>query len=228
MTLDSTKLPLHSTADDSGAGSNAARAGGLGVFGQKALFSSGWSAETQRSADAVSVLGTFDSDGSPAVLQRSHGKGKTVYAAFLPGLSYFHPALPRRPVDRSTTDESFNHFVPTEFDSRARDALLVGAAINAASVATKPATASEQLVDLRVLVANHTQPSVAGTVISLINWSSRYPLRDLVVTLLCEVPSWTKAEMASGRRVTAHRSGDGHSVKFVVASLEDADAIILR
>ena len=35
------------------------------------------------------------------------------FAAFLPGVSYFAPAIPLRPVDRSSVDESMAHFIPT-------------------------------------------------------------------------------------------------------------------
>ena len=90
----------------------------------------------------------------------------------------------------------------------------------------QPATASEQLVDLTVLVSDHKQPAVTGTVIALVNWSDKYPVKDLVVTLNCDVPAWTKAEMASGKPVTSAKAGS--TVKFTVAALEDADAIILR
>ena len=45
-------------------------------------------------------------DGSPAVVSRKAGKGEVLYCGFLPGLSYFHPAIPTRPVDRGATDDS--------------------------------------------------------------------------------------------------------------------------
>jgi hypothetical protein len=97
VALDSSKLPqLDNTPHEA-----------LGVYGQKHLFKQTSPAEGVDNE----ILGKFGSDGSPAVLRTTHGKGTVVFAAFLPGLSYFHPALPRRPVDRSTTDESFNHFV---------------------------------------------------------------------------------------------------------------------
>jgi hypothetical protein len=106
-----------------------------------------------------------------------------VLAAFMPGLSYFHPALPRRPVDRSTTDESFNHFIPTAFATSTRDELLVSATGANRIVNATPTSASEQLVDMTVLVADNIKPEVTGTVISLVNWSDKYPMNSLVVTL---------------------------------------------
>ena len=52
---------------------------------------------------AVAVLGTFG-DGSPAAFKRPVGRGAAFYAGFLPGLSYYEPAIPVRPVDRSSVD----------------------------------------------------------------------------------------------------------------------------
>jgi len=45
------------------------------------------------------VAGTF-ADGSPAVLEKRHGKGRVVLFGFLPGQAYLKSGLPLRPVDR--------------------------------------------------------------------------------------------------------------------------------
>ena len=59
------------------------------------------------------------SDGSPAIVSRAAGKGRTLYCAFLPSLSYYQPAIPKRPVDRGATDDAMIHFLPTEFNPAA-------------------------------------------------------------------------------------------------------------
>ena len=46
------------------------------------------------------TLATF-SDGKPAMVHSVVGKGSAYYAGFLPGLAYFAPAIPLRPVDRA-------------------------------------------------------------------------------------------------------------------------------
>src|SRR5207249_2404934 len=56
------------------------------------------------------------SDGGPAVATVNVGKGRCYYLGFLPGLSYFQPAIPLRPVDRGSTDDTMAHFIPTKFD----------------------------------------------------------------------------------------------------------------
>jgi hypothetical protein len=54
--------------------------------------------------EGPTTLATFG-DGSPALIRRTVGKGAAYFAAFLPGVSYFAPAIPLRPVDRSSVDE---------------------------------------------------------------------------------------------------------------------------
>eukprot|EP01047_Picozoa_sp_COSAG01_P120156 COSAG01_NODE_48883_length_377_cov_0.687050_1_plen_125_part_11 len=53
---------------------------------------------------ATQIFAHFD-DGSPAAVRSRVGVGQALYFAFLPGLSYFDPAIPLRPVDRGSTDE---------------------------------------------------------------------------------------------------------------------------
>jgi hypothetical protein len=62
--------------------------------------------------------------GSPAVVEKTHGKGKTVLFGFLPGLAYERSGLPIRPADRGSTDTAFAHFLPTEMNSFMRDDLV--------------------------------------------------------------------------------------------------------
>ena len=73
------------------------------------------------------ILATFGADGSPAVLRRALGSGSAVYAAFLPGLSYFRPALPRAmPVDRGASDGSGSHFIPHAFAAAVLEDVVPG------------------------------------------------------------------------------------------------------
>ena len=74
------------------------------VLGEKAVLSL---ASPPSGADTLARF----SDGSPALFRRSHGEGAAIVAAFHLGFSYIHPALPKRPVARGSTDETFNHFV---------------------------------------------------------------------------------------------------------------------
>src|SRR5262249_43033129 len=55
--------------------------------------------------------------GAPAVTLRNAARGSAWHYTFLPGLTYFHYATPRRPMDRGASDGSMAHFLPTRFDA---------------------------------------------------------------------------------------------------------------
>ena len=59
-------------------------------------------------ASASSTVTARYANGSAAVVTTSHGKGRATYCGFLPGLSYFKTALPRRPVDRCNNDGNWS------------------------------------------------------------------------------------------------------------------------
>eukprot|EP01045_Picozoa_sp_COSAG04_P033299 COSAG04_NODE_6839_length_1244_cov_1.762445_1_plen_199_part_00 len=104
--------------------------GTCGVFGEKSVLSI-------PQGDGVAPVATFG-DGTPAVAKVERGKGAVWVAAFHPGLSYFHPALPptepackgepqpafrlttrEMPVLAGSTDENYNHWPPTDFSETA-------------------------------------------------------------------------------------------------------------
>jgi hypothetical protein len=150
--------------------------------------------------------------GTPTILERAEGKGRVWYCAFLPGLSYFQPAIPLRPVDRGAGDDTMMHFIPTDFNRGA--AALVAAP--AADVA-RPVVCSEPLVETTVIEAK------GGVVIPLVNWG-RGPARGLTVTVSLDVPA-NKVELASGRPVKV--SGE-RGKRVYTLDLDTADALILR
>ena len=54
----------------------------------------------------------------------SHGRGTVWFMAFHPGLAYFRTALPdTEPPCKGSTDDSYNHWNPTDFDATAADVL---------------------------------------------------------------------------------------------------------
>jgi hypothetical protein len=102
----------------------------VGVYGARATI-----AVNASVASNVATLATF-SDGSPAVISHQQrgtavnkaddgataaaGGGRAVLCAFHPSLSYFRTAIPPLPAQRGSTDASFNHFCPRDFDMAAR------------------------------------------------------------------------------------------------------------
>ena len=143
---------------------------------------------------------------------RQVGKGEVRTCGFLPGLTYFHPAIPRRPVDRGTTDDSMAHFVPTQFDPAA--GRLIG---SIAENIVRPVTCSQPLVEASLI------ESPAGSIIVLANWSGQ-PVRDFVVTANIPLPA-RNATLASGAKLTARKDGQRTAFTF---DLDVADVLILR
>jgi len=152
-------------------------------------------------------------DGGPALIVRSLGRGRVIYTAFLPGLSYFRPAIPRRPLDRGDRDDAMSHFLPTELDA------TVGALIaEAVASLPRPVRTSVPLVEATLV------RSPAGLLVPLVNWTAE-SVHDLRVTLQ-EPLALRRVSLASGSAVRV-MSGDGPTV-VVVETLDAADALILR
>ena len=164
-----------------------------------------------KAAAGATVEGTF-LDGSPAVVARQVGKGEVRSCAFLPGLTYFHPAIPRRPVDRGTTDDSMAHFVPSQFDPAA--GRLIG---SIAENVARPVVCSQALVEASLI------ESPAGAILVLTNWSGK-PVRELIVTTSIPLPA-RSAGLASGSKIAVKQEGDRSVFTF---DLDVADVLILR
>ena len=163
-------------------------------------------------SSGTETLATF-SDNSPAVTKRSVGKGQVNYCGFLPALSYYKPAIPKRPVDRTSAEDSLAHLIPSSFDAAAYD--LIGLA---AEGIQRPITCSEPRVETSVI------ESPQGLVISLVNWSGK-PVKRLVVTPAFQVPS-EKITLASGQ--TPAVASEEKGIVSITFDLDVADAIILR
>jgi hypothetical protein len=152
-------------------------------------------------------------DGSPACTTTTRGHGTAVYCGFLPGLSYFQPAMPLRPVDRGA-ESSLAHFIPTAFDRSAQ--VLLSVALGQYTV-TRPVWASEPLVETTVIESKH------GTVIPLINWSG-HAVRGLRITMNIEART-AHVTLASGGPVRITRE-EGETILSL--DIDVADALILR
>src|SRR5262249_25558517 len=61
------------------------------------------------------VIATF-ADGSPAGVEKPHGKGKAVLLGFLPGQAYLKSGLQFRPADRGGVNDAASHYLPTTMD----------------------------------------------------------------------------------------------------------------
>jgi hypothetical protein len=197
--------------------SSLADGGYCGVFGEKAMLH----IDEPIRAGAPVPVAAFG-DGSPALLQLARGRGSVWLAAFHPGLSYFHPALPNdRPTDKGTLDTSYNHWIPTAFSPTAA-ALITAPLVDVHD--GQPALASNPLVEVGVIRA-----SALGLVLPCINWCGQ-PVIDLVVTLSFDLPAVGHAinvTLGSGGHVVAGHTKSGHATfKFDLEVA--ADAIVVR
>jgi len=146
--------------------------------------------------------------GSPALTLHTHGRGQAHYAAFLPGLTYFAPGIPKVPVDRGTTAQASAHFIPTRFDAGITKLLQF-----ANATAANPVECSEPLVEANII------DSPKGSVVILSNWSGG-SVKALEVTLPDDLAK-KKLTVASG----AAFKKDGNKVTL---DLDIAEALILR
>jgi len=158
------------------------------------------------------ITGHF-ADGAPAVIERVAGKGSSTYCAFLPGLTYFKPAIPLWPKDFNSRDDSLTHFLPTAFDPAA--GLLVGQPLAGIE---RPAAASDHLVETSII------ESPAGAIIVLDNWRGK-AIHGLQVRLTASLPA-ASISLASGKPVkVSTKAGQ----KTLVFDLDVAgDVLILR
>ncbi len=159
----------------------------------------------------ATVEATF-SDGSPAVVARNAGRGQTRYCSFLPGLTYFRPAIPPRPLDRGARDDSMGHLLPNQFDQAA--GRLIG---SVAQDVPRLVQCSQPLVEANLL------RGPAGSAIVLTNWSGK-PARGLRVALRTPI-GWQKAVLASGGPLAVARDAQGATFTL---DLDTADVLVLK
>jgi len=167
-------------------------------------------------ATNAKVHGTFN-DGSPAITVNAVGQGAATYCAFLPGLSYFHGAIPLRPVDRGSTDDAMAHLIPTRFDPRA-DALIGWPALGV----ERAVLTSNKLVQAGVV------QSKSATAIVLTNWTAG-PVKGLKVSVPFSTTGTAakSATLAGGGKVETTIDQEKKQAVYTL-DLDVADALILR
>ncbi|MCX5662712.1 MAG: hypothetical protein NTW19_23780 [Planctomycetota bacterium] len=121
------------------------------------------------------VVATFG-DGSPAGVEKAHGKGRALLLGFLPGQAYLKSGLPMRPADRGSSDNAFTHFIPTEMDATLRNAIV---ADQLPAEVTPPVRCSVELVESSVIETTTPQARMA---VPLVNYSAG-PIKALSVTV---------------------------------------------
>ena len=130
------------------------------------------------------VIGTF-ADGGPAVITKSHGKGKTYLFGFLPGQAYLKSALPIRPPDRGAVESAYAHFIPTDMDRSLRARLVD----DFASVVSKQVTCDPELVETTCIDTPAANGKPARLAVPLINYTGK--AIDKVTVRIADLPKAT-------------------------------------
>ncbi|HPO51591.1 MAG TPA: beta-galactosidase trimerization domain-containing protein [bacterium] len=165
----------------------------------------------------TTISGKF-SDGSPAVVSIKKGKGQIIYCAFLPGLSYFKPAIPLKPVDRGSTDDAMAHFIPVDFEKN------TGNLIKSACSGNMPVFVKDTKGNPLGCIETTIIESKNGMVIPVINWSTNN-VSDAIFEITFNL-SGKKISLASGKPIKAVRITKEKAE--IVFDVELADAIIIR
>jgi len=171
-----------------------------------------WSQGTSKAADVEvivwkqkmkvadgAVLGKF-SDGSPAVVEKKHGKGRVVLFGFMPGQAYLKSGLPIRPVDRGANDSTYAHFLPTGMDTNLRSA-LVDAFLP--EKFARPVTCSETLVESTCIDTKGAKNRLA---VPLMNWTGQ-EIASLTVRIQGAADAKTVRSVERGQLQTKTENG---------------------
>jgi hypothetical protein len=149
-----------------------------------------------------------------AMFAHPYGKGAATIIGTFPGSAYVQAAMPKRPYDRGTSDENFNHFIPTQFDTNVQQ--LIVAPVIAAKV-QQDVRLSHGLIDATPI------DSAAGHAIPLANYSGkRIPRLTVTVSGCNEIRTVTSARRG---RLSFQVTTNGVSITL---PLDVADLIVLK
>jgi hypothetical protein len=164
------------------------------------------------------AVGTFK-DGSPAVIEKTHGKGRALLFGFFPGMAYLKSGLPLRPADRCGTDAGFNHFLPTGMDGALRRT-LADAFLPADFV--RPVECDVQLVEATCIDTPAANGKSARLAVPLMNYTGK-PVQSLTVKL----PGLAKATSVRSVERGALKAESRDGALFIALPLDVADMLLI-
>ncbi len=118
-------------------------------------------------------------NGQPAVITKSHGKGRTFLFGFLPGQAYLKSGLPIAPPDRGATDSANSHFLPTAMDTNLRSRIVDDFL---PPTYARPVECSAELIETTCIDTPPVGSKPARLAVSLMNFSGR-PVTQLSVRI---------------------------------------------
>jgi hypothetical protein len=116
------------------------------------------------------TIGKFK-DGSPAVVSKTHGKGKAILFGFLPGQAYLKSAMPVRPVDRGANPDGFNHFLPNAMNQHLRARLVDDLLPGVTGRDARPVITTDGLVETTCIDTPAKNGVPARLAVPMVNWS---------------------------------------------------------
>jgi hypothetical protein len=177
----------------------------------------------------AAVRASFD-DGKAAVVENRVGRGSAWTFGFFPGAAYLQRAIPKRPFDRGTSDDNFNHFLPTRFDRRAQALALwplVGAKVSRAVFAS-PEGASDV-----TLTGDHALPPLdvglidapEGTAVPIANLSGTAIPKLTVTVRVPGAGAIKEARAARAGKLAFTRAGE---LVTVTLPVDWADLVVFK
>jgi hypothetical protein len=144
-------------------------------------------AVAERVVPTTAVVRLRTGDGEAAAMSHPFERGTATRFSFFPGAAYLQTAIPRRPFHRGTSDGSFNHFLPTEFNHAA--ARLILDELRAADISLPVVARTDGSTDLALALDRPPPPldvgvvdAQQGTVVVIANYSGNR-IGALTVTL---------------------------------------------
>jgi hypothetical protein len=154
------------------------------------------------------------SDGSPAMIRHDYGKGVAIlYGSFLAS-AYIRQGIPVRPYDRGTTRNSFNHFLPTQFDGDLSDIITTGCGTG---------NVRFDVITNNPMVENVVLEGPKGLAVACINWTN-VP-QDLRLTVQYVPGGFDKVTSIQHGPLKAKRAG---AVVDFRVRVDVADMILLE
>ncbi|HOL50463.1 MAG TPA: hypothetical protein PLW07_07745 [bacterium] len=173
---------------------------GFDIYGYRQSFQAG----------SGRILATYK-NGEPACIENQYGKGKAIIMGFLPGPTYFKPAIPVKPYGRGGIDE-LQGFVPTSFTDE-----IPAVFRYFLSGVKSPAVCNEPLVETIL------RKSDTGYVLFLINYTGKN-LKNVRVTFSSEQNESVKSVMSVFSTCHFRKISDG-TYQIELKNLEKFDCV---
>ncbi len=173
--------------------------------------------QTLEPADGT-VLGWYQ-DGRPALVAKSHGKGRAFLFGFLPGQAYLKSGVLIAPPDRGATDAANGHFLPTTMNVNLRSRLVDDFLLQND---VRPVVCSETLVETTCIDTPPRSGKRVRLAVPLMNYTGR-PIDRLRVRIN-DLPKPSQVRSVERGPLTSTVDGNATVIEL---PLEIADMLLI-